>query len=128
MSCLYFISWKFLSFESDGIERYDFCSRFLLLHSPFLFPLFFRREEKRRRSSKNRDPKSYLSVPSSGIHRNFYQNRHIHECTRNNVRYRRTYVLNKDLLYALIFTKILLALKIFTMTIFEYRYKLYHMN
>ena len=31
----------------DGTERY-FWSRFLLLCSPFLFPLFFRREEKRR--------------------------------------------------------------------------------
>ena len=51
----------------DGTERYDFWSRFLLLHSPFLFHLFFRREEKKIISSKNRDQKSYLSVPSKNL-------------------------------------------------------------
>ena len=38
--CTYFLPFKQVSVPSnfDGTERYDFSSRFLLLHSPFLFP------------------------------------------------------------------------------------------
>ena len=48
----------------DGTERYDFWSRFSLLHSPFLFAPKKRGKRKGKWSSKNRDQKSYLSVPS----------------------------------------------------------------
>ena len=49
----------------DGTERYDFWSRFLLLHSPFLFPPKKRGKRKGEWCSKNRDQKSYLPVSSN---------------------------------------------------------------
>ena len=49
----------------DETGRYDFWWRFLLHHSPFLFPLFLGGKRKGEWSSKNRYQKSYLSVPSN---------------------------------------------------------------
>ena len=43
---------------NDRSERHDYLSRFLLLHSPFLFLLFFRREEKKGKEY----PKSWSKV------------------------------------------------------------------
>ena len=52
-------------FFMEWAERHDFWSRFLLLHSPFLFPLFLGGKRKGEwNSSKNRNQKAYLSVPS----------------------------------------------------------------
>ena len=51
--------------DNDETGRYDFWSRFLLHHSPFLFPLFLGGKRKGEWSSKNRDQKSYLLVSSS---------------------------------------------------------------
>ena len=51
----------------DGTKRYDFWSRFWLLHSPFLFPLYLGGKRNGEWSSKNLDQKSYLSVPSATI-------------------------------------------------------------
>ena len=46
---------------------------FLVLHYPFLFPPKKRGKRKGEWSSKNRDQKSYLSVPSKGRKENNYQ-------------------------------------------------------
>ena len=50
--------------KEDETGRYDFWSRVLLHHSPFLFPLFLGGKRKGEWSSKNRDQKSYLPVSS----------------------------------------------------------------
>ena len=47
----------------DETGRYDFWSRFLLHHSPFLF--FLGGKRKGEWSNKNRDQKLYLPVSSS---------------------------------------------------------------
>ena len=53
--------------EMDETERYDFWTRFLLLHSPFLFPPKKRGKRKGEWCSKNRDQKSYLPVSSWNV-------------------------------------------------------------
>ena len=55
----------FYPLKMDGTGRYDFWSRFLLLHSPFLFPPQKRGKRKGEWCSKNRDQKSYLPVSTS---------------------------------------------------------------
>ena len=56
-----------LHVNQDETGRFDFWSRFLLHHSPFLFPLFLGMKRKGEWSSKNRDQKSYL--PDSSLTR-----------------------------------------------------------
>ena len=45
-------------------EWHDFWSRFLLIHSPFLLPSFFRREGKREKNNQSRGQNSCLSDQS----------------------------------------------------------------
>ena len=52
------------SVYKDRAQKQDFWSRFLLLHSPFLFPLFFLREEKRGKELPSRVQKLCLTARS----------------------------------------------------------------